>query len=164
MRRSLRRKILVVVGLIAVAVAVPVAVIAARGSSGGDLHRQVAAWRTGPITTSNTDWENVPGLSRTRCTINQVSVMLSVNVEGGPVAFRVVMDGVPEAPFEPGSARFVPNGVESFSYTFVDTTASFEADDTHRFDVQWRSPDGVPVTLRRAVMNLLYERGQRGCQ
>jgi hypothetical protein len=163
MQRSLKRKILVVVGLMGIAVAVPVAVLAARGSSGGDLDRQAAAWRTGPITTSDTNWENVPGLSRTRCTVNQASVMLSVNVEGGPVAFRVVMDGVPEAPFEPGAARFVPNGVESFSYTFVDNTASFEADDTHRFDVQWRSPNGVPVTLHRAVMNLLYERGTRGC-
>jgi hypothetical protein len=163
-RSSRIRKLLVLTGIVGVAaVAVPLAVLAASGDMSGDLDRQTARWRTTPVTTSNTDWENVPGLTRTRCTRSQVTVMLSVTVEGGPVAFRVVPDGIPEAPLEPGSARFVPNGVESFSYSFVENTFPFEADDTHRFDVQWRSPDGVPVTLRRGLLNLLYEQGRQGC-
>jgi hypothetical protein len=45
----------------------------------------------------------------------------------------------------------------------VEATFPFEADDTHRFDVQWRSPAGVPVTLRRGLVNLLYEQGRQGC-
>lgn len=163
MFRSLKRKLVAIAGLAAVAVAVPLAVYAAAGTTDGDLDRQTARWRTEPITTSNTEWHNVPGLQRTRCTLDQVTAMLSVTVEGGPVRFRVVPDGVPEAPLEPGSARFVPSGQESFSYTFVDNTVPFEADDTHRFDVQWRSPDGVPVTLHRAVFNVLYEHGTHGC-
>jgi hypothetical protein len=89
--------------------------------------------------------------------------MLSVTVEGGPVRFRVLIDGVGEAPMKPGPARFEPDGVESFSYTFVDRTAPFEADDTHRFNVQWRTPNGVPVTLRHGVLNLLFEDGTQGC-
>jgi hypothetical protein len=160
---SLKRKILVIAGLVALAVAVPVTVFAARGTTGGDLDRQAATWRTGPVTTSSTEWENVPGLNRTRCTRDQVTAMLSATVEGGAVAFRVVPDGVPEAPFQPRAARFVPDGSESFSFTFVGNTAPFEADDTHRFDVQWRSPDGVPVTLHRGALNLLYEEGRQGC-
>jgi uncharacterized cupin superfamily protein len=155
-RSSRIRKLLVLTGIAGVAVAVPLAVFAATGDTSGDLDRQTARWRTSPITTSSTDWENVPAFTRTRCTRHQVTVMLSVTV-------RVVPDGVPEAPFEPGSARFVPDGVESFSHTFVDNTLPFEADDTHRFDVQWRSPDGVAVTLRRGVMNVLFERGSQGC-
>ncbi len=160
---SLKRKLIVVVGLVAVAIAVPVAVFAARETVGGDLDRQAAAWRTGPAATSSADWENVPGLTRTRCTRDQVTAMLSATVEGGPVAFRIIMDGIPEAPFQPRAARFVPDGSESFSFTFVGNTGPFEADDTHRFDVQWRSPDGVPVTLHRGALNLLYEEGRRGC-
>jgi hypothetical protein len=163
MFRSLKRRLIVGAALGAVAVAVPIAVYAAAGATDGDLDRQTARWRTAPITTSSTEWENVPGLTRTRCTVDQVTAMLSVTVEGAPVRFRVVPDGVPEAPFKPGAARFVPSGAESFSFTFVGNTLPFEADDTHRFDVQWRSPDGLPVTLHRGVVNLLYERGTQGC-
>jgi hypothetical protein len=39
----------------------------------------------------------------------------------------------------------------------------FEADDTHRFDIQWQSQTGAPVTLRRGALNLLFERGTQGC-
>ena len=83
-----------------------------------------------------------------------------MTVRGAPVLFRVVVDGVPEAPMRPGSARFVPDGSESFSYSFVGRTAPFEADDTHRFNVQWRSPTGATVTLQHGVLNLLFQRGK----
>ena len=89
--------------------------------------------------------------------------MVSVTVAGAPVQFRVVVDGVPEAPMKPGAARFVPSGTESFSYTFVGRTAPFEADDSHSFDVQWRSPSGQPVTLRSGVLNILFQKGTQGC-
>jgi hypothetical protein len=163
MFRSMKRKLVAAAVVAGIAVAVPLAVFAASGATSGDLDRQAARWRTSPITTSSTEWENVPGLTRTRCTVDQVTVLLSVTVEGGPVRFRVVPDGVPEAPFRPHSVRFVPSGVESFSYAFVGNTVHFERDDTHRFDVQWRSPDGLPVTLNYGALNLLYEQGAQGC-
>jgi hypothetical protein len=157
------RRLLVLGAVTAVAVAVPVALWAASGTFGGRLDRQSASWTTTNLTTSSREWRNVSGLSRTRCTVDQITAMLSVTVEGGPVRFRVLIDGVGEAPMKPGSASFDPDGVESFSYTFVDRTAPFEADDTHRFNVQWRSPNGVPVTLRHGVLNLLFEDGTQGC-
>jgi hypothetical protein len=160
---SMKRKVFAAVGVAALAVAVPFAVFAATGREDGDLDRQTAKWRTTDVTTSSTEWRNVPGLSRTRCTRNQVTAMVSVTVEGGPVRFRVIPDGIPEAPFKPTSARFVPSDVESFTFTFVGNTLPFEADDTHSFNVQWRSPTGVPVTLVNGVLNLLYEQGTRGC-
>jgi hypothetical protein len=163
MFRSMKRKVIAAAGVAALAVAVPFAVLAATGREDGDLDRQTAKWRTTDVTTSSTDWRNVPGLSRTRCTRDQVTAMVSVTVEGGPVRFRVIPDGVPEAPFKPRSARFVPTDVESFTFTFVGNTLPFEADDTHSFNVQWRSPTGVPVTLVNGVLNLLYEQGIRGC-
>jgi hypothetical protein len=89
--------------------------------------------------------------------------MLSVTVSGAPVRFRGVIDAVPEAPMRPGPARFVPNGPESFSYTFVANTGPFEADDTHQFNIQWQSPTGASVTLRRGALNLLFKRGIEGC-
>jgi len=158
----MRKLVLVVAGLL-LAVAIPAAVIAASGTFGSALDRQAAKWTTTPATTSSTAWRRVPGLSLTRCTLNQVTATISVTVSGAPVSFRGVIDGVPEAPMRPGPARFVPNGTESFSYSFVHRTAPFEADDTHRFDVQWRSASGTPVTLRRGALNLLFQRGTQGC-
>ncbi|HYY76048.1 MAG TPA: hypothetical protein VE644_06995 [Gaiellaceae bacterium] len=164
MRRSLTaRRSLVFLGVLVLLAAVPVAVLAGRGAFGGALERQSAKWTTTSVSTSSTAWRNVPGLSLTRCTVHQVSAMVSVTVRGAPVRFRVIIDGVPEAPMKPGSARFVPEGSESFSYTFVGRTAPFEADDTHVFNVQWRSPTGRRVTLQRGDLNLLFERGTQGC-
>ena len=157
------RKPLVIIGGLVLLAAGAAAVLAASGVVGGALDRQAAKWTTTSATTSSTAWRNVPRLSLTRCTVNQVTATVSVNVRGAPVLFRVIVDGVPEAPMRPGSARFVPDGSESFSYSFVGRTAPFEADDTHRFNVQWRSPTGTTVTLRRGVLNLLFQRGSQGC-
>jgi hypothetical protein len=156
-------KLLVTIGGLALLAAVPAAVLAASGVFGSALDRQAASWTTAPVTTSSTTWRDVPRLSLSRCTVNQVTATVSVTVRGAPVLFRVVVDGVPEAPMQPGSARFVPDGSESFSFTFVGRTAPFEADDTHRFNVQWRSPTGATVTLRRGALNLLFQRGTQGC-
>jgi hypothetical protein len=157
------RKPLVIIGGLVLLIAVPAAVFAASGVFGSALDRQAARWTTTSATTSSAAWRNVPRLSLTRCTLNQVTATVSVNVRGAPVLFRVIIDGVPEAPMRPGSARFVPDGTESFSYSFVARTAPFEADDTHRFNVQWRSPTGSTVTLQRGVLNLLFQRGTQGC-
>jgi hypothetical protein len=158
----MRKARLLAAGLVLL-VALPAVVLAASGTFGGDLDRQSAKWTTTAATTSSTSWRDVPGLSHTRCTLNQVTAMVSVTVSGAPVLFRVIADGVPEAPARPGRARFVPDGTESFSYVFVTRTAPFEADDTHRFSVQWRSPSGDTVRLRRGALNLLFENGTQGC-
>jgi hypothetical protein len=164
MQKSLmRRGPLVFLAVLLLLAAVPVAVLAATGTFNGELQRQSARWRNSPTTTSSTAWRNVPALTLTRCTRGQVTAMLSVTVSGAPVRFRGVIDGVPEAPMMPGSARFVPTGAESFAYSFVANTGPFEADDTHRFDIQWRSPSGAPVTLHNGALNLLFRRGTQGC-
>ena len=78
-----------------------------------------------------------------------MSATLGVTISGAAARFRVILD-TPEAPMHPGAVRFVPDGRESFSFTFVRRTIPFEADDTHSFTVQWRSPSGNQVTLRTA--------------
>ena len=157
------RRSLVFLAVAIVLAAVPLAVLAATGVFGSRLDLQRAKWTTTGATTSSREWRNVPGLGITRCTLHQVTAMLAVTVRGGPVRFRVIVDGVPEAPMKPSSARFVPDGPESFSYTFVGRTAPFEADDSHRFNVQWRSPSGARITMNRGALNLLYQRGRQGC-
>jgi hypothetical protein len=151
------RRILVFIGVGAIAVAAPLAVLAVTGTFNGAAERQSARWTTSAVSTSSTTWRNVPGLVLTRCTLNQVTLMLSVNVEGAPVRFRVKIDDA--ATMKPTSSRFVPHGTESFAYTFVGNTGPFEANDHHLFNVQWRSPSGAQVTLHQAAINLLFQRG-----
>jgi hypothetical protein len=158
-----RRRTLVGLGVLAVLAALPVAVLAARGNFHGPVEQQVARWTTNQATITDKKWHNLPALSLTRCTRNQVTETISVLVNGGPVNFRVLIDTITEAPMKPGAARFVPNGTEAFSFTFVGNTGPFEANDNHRFDLQWRSPSGATATLHRGAMNLLYRQGLEAC-
>ena len=89
------RKRLVVIGGLVLLGAGPAAVLAASGVFGSALDRQAASWTTTPTTTSSTTWRNVPRLSLTGCTVNQVTAMVSVTVRGAPVLIRVIVDGVP---------------------------------------------------------------------
>jgi len=157
------RKLVVIIGAVVLLVAVPIAVVAATGRLSGRLERQAAKWTTTPARTSSTAWRGVPGLRITRCMRDQVTAMLTVTVRGAPVQFRGVIDGVPEAPMRPGAVRFVPDGTESFAATLVARTGPFEADDTHSVAVQWRSPTGGEIALRRGALNLLFQRGEQGC-
>jgi hypothetical protein len=156
------RKYLIVLGCVLLLAAVPVVVWAAGGRLASNLDRQTARWTTTPVSTSSTAWRNVPRLRITACTINEVSATLSATIQGAPARFRIVVD-TPEAPMRPGNARFDPDGEESFSYTFVRGTRPFEDDDTHVFDVQWRSPTGARVTLKRGDVNLLFQQGTHNC-
>lgn len=158
------RKVLIGGALLGLAAALPLAVLAARGNLSGNLDLQKARWTTTAVSTSSTQWRNLPGLARLpACTLNEVSATLSVTVGGAPVNFRAIIDSVPEAPMKPGTARFVPNGDESFSFTFVGNTAPFEDDDSHVFGIQWRSPTGGTVSLYRGALNLLYQAGTHNC-
>jgi hypothetical protein len=160
----MRRKSLLLAGAaVLVLAAVPVVVLAATAQTTSNLDRQLARWTTTDATTSSTRWRNVPRLSSLgACTIRGVSANLSVTVAGAPVLFRVIID-TPEAPMRPGAARFVPQGRESFSFTFVRGTGPFEDDDTHSFSVQWRSPSGSQVRLTNGVVNLLFQDGTHNC-
>jgi hypothetical protein len=141
------------------AVAVPVAVWAAvtSGTYEGNLDAQRAKFRNTAITTTSTTWHTVPVLSVNFCAINEVSATLSVNLSGGRARFRIL--GEQGNVIQPGPAEFAPSGIQSFSYTFVTSVGTFEADDKHSLRVQWRSTTGAAVSLRRADLNILYERG-----
>jgi hypothetical protein len=157
------RRIALIITFVLAAVTVPVVVWAAGARLGSEVERQAAKWTTSNARTSSAAWRNVPGLRRlTICSVGQVSAALSVTVRGAPVRFRVIID-TPEGPMRPGAVRFVPDGTESFSFTFVRRTIPFEADDTHTFSVQWRSPTGQTVRLIGGALNLVFKRGTQGC-
>jgi hypothetical protein len=154
----MRRKWVILL-VLAAAVVVPVAVWAAvtSGTYAGNLDAQRAKFRATAITTTSTTWHNVPGLSVAFCAINEVSATLSVNLSGGRARFRIL--GEQGNVIQPGPAEFAPTGIQSFSYTFVTSVGTFEADDKHSLVVQWRSTTGAAISLRRADLNVLYERG-----
>jgi hypothetical protein len=158
------RKILFFAGCAVLAATVPLAVLAGSGRLSSGLDVQTASWTTSDVSTSSTRWHDIGALSRLSiCSLGQVSATLSVTLRGAPGRFRVVIDGVTGAPMRPGAAQFVPDREESFSYTFVKGTAPFEEDDTHVFEVQWRSPTGNRLTLTSGDLNLLYQQGSHNC-
>jgi hypothetical protein len=152
------RKWVALLVLVAV-VAVPVAVWAAvtSGTYNGNVDRQRAKFRRTAITTTSTAWHDVPVLNVAICAINEVSATLSVNLSGGRARFRIL--GEQGNVIQPGPAEFAPSGFQSFSYTFVTSFGTFEADDRHSLKVQWRSTTGAAVTMSRGDLNVLYERG-----
>jgi len=153
----MRRKWVVLLVVIT-AVAIPVAVWAAVANRyDGNVDRQRARYRTTSLTTSSAAWHSIPMFNVTICAINEVSATISVNLTGARARFRVV--GEQGNVIRPGPAEFAPRGTESFSYTFVTSVGTFEADDRHSLTVQWRSPTGSPVTLTRGDFNVLYELG-----
>ena len=161
-----RRSMVVIAVSAAVLLAGSVAVSAPSGGrinqyGARALNRQTLGLISTSATTSSTNWQAVPnwGFSdgpsiKAR---SALSATLSVTVSGGPAAFKVVLEigthfvqrGM-NAPvvFDPGT------GTESFSYTFVaGLPPSGET-----FNLFWRSPTGVPVTLRRGTVVLQYDR------
>jgi hypothetical protein len=163
----MRKLLISVTAAAAVAALVPLVVLAAgAGRESGDLDRQAAAWRSAPASTSSTAWRTIPSLSftstasgsNTLCALNELSVMLSANLRGAPVRFRVLMDGGPV--LQPGPARFIPGPEErTVTAMWVGHAGTFEGLDRHALEVQWRSPSGRPVTLTRGVVNVLFEAG-----
>jgi len=114
-----RRRLFLLLGVSLLIVATPVAVFAANHNFNGAADRQSAKWTTSGGSISGTGWHNVPGLGITRCTVREVSETATLTVSGGPVRFRAVIDGVPEAPMKPGIVRFVPNDAMIFSRTLA---------------------------------------------
>ncbi len=136
----------------------PLVVMAAGGSQTSRLERQTAMFRTDSVATTSRTFNDIPGLNgMTICAIGEVSVSVSLGLEGGPVGIQMRMDDGPT--LQPGAVRFDPGTTRSFSFTFLISAGTFEGSDGHAFDVEWRSVNGSKVTLHRGVMNAYYETG-----
>jgi len=157
------RKILIVILAAAVVLGVPAVVLAASGGTNSSLDLQRSRFTTTTATTSSRTFQPIPGLSGLNiCALNQVTATLSVELNGAPAGFQIRIDA--SGTMQPGAVRLVPAGPhDSFSFTFVNSVAPFEANDNHSFDVEWRSPTGAATTLERGTFNLQYQRGTQQC-
>ena len=82
------RRFLVFIGVGAIAVAAPFAVLAATGTFNGAAERQSARWATAAVSTSSKTWRNVPGLVITRCTKARSTCCSSAERKGVPSRLR----------------------------------------------------------------------------
>jgi hypothetical protein len=157
------RKILIVILAAAVVLGVPAVVLAASGGTNSSLDLQRSKFTTTTATTSSRTFQPIPGLSGLNiCALKQVTATLSVELNGAPAGFQIRIDAA--GTMQPGAVRLVPAGPhDSFSFTFVNSVAPFEANDNHSFDVEWRSPTGSATTLERGTFNLQYQRGTQQC-
>ena len=157
------RRMFIIILAAAAALGIPAVVLAASGGSSSSMDLQASKFTTTTATTSSRTFQPIPGLSGLNiCALNQVAATLSVELNGAPAGFQIRIDAA--GTMQPGAVRFVPAGPhDSFSFTFVNNVAPFEANDNHSFDVEWRSPTGTATTLERGTFNLQYQRGTQQC-
>lgn len=156
----MKRIALALAAAVALLVGIPAAVQAATGAATSPVSLQAARYTTTAASTSSGTMTNVPGLTGLNiCASGQVTAVVSAEIDGHrPAGLQVLIDGGPVA--QPGAVRLVPAGVhDSGSFTFIQTVGTFEGNDHHVFDLQWRSPAGGKITLERGTIELLYRPG-----
>jgi hypothetical protein len=146
------------VAAIAMMVAAPAAVFAAKGGDEGPVSCQSFAWTTTAASTSTTAWTNIPGLTLTNTLALGFSVQVSANFVGDPVSIRIQDTSIGGTfTLQPGTAVARPVGGEatSMAYTWV---GSNPAEHSHTFTVQWMlRTAGGQATINRGDMTLLFE-------
>ena len=146
--------------LLVVSVAIMI-VPAIAGDNGAVLRSKLERQRavsSDPANTSSKRWKDVPGYTVVVCARRAISAHAFVNVTGAPVRFRFTLDS--GAIFRPNAGRFDPrDGTRSFMLMGVQKAETFEGTDGHAVTLQWQSPTGDNVSLGRAIMNVLYQKG-----
>jgi hypothetical protein len=158
------RKWLVFGAIVAAVVGgIQLAVMASTGSGASALDQQGMLYRDSTVSTTSKTYADVPGLSGLQvCAANntEVSVTMSVGMTGAAANFQVQLDDT--TIIRPGAIKFDPaGGSTGFSFTYVQTVTS-TSDDSHTFDLQWRSPTGGTVNLNRGDLNALFQLGMPG--
>jgi hypothetical protein len=107
----------------------------------------------GPATTSTTTFSPLPGLDLIHIGSNgPATATFSATLSGADVDIRVLRDGRPLFPRTIHIGASVSGA--SVSYRFV--AGRFVPGGCHRFAVQWRSPQGQPVTMQRGSLVVDY--------
>lgn len=158
------RRILFPASLLAVLalLVVPQALIAHRPTGGSALDEQTFKFRGRDVSTASRAWRNVPGFRFRVCAVREVSADVNLVLRGAPASIRIRIDGTDEGIAHPGPVAFSPRRGRVFSFTFAEEIFAFEGDDLHNVDLQWRSPTGRRVTLKKGMANLFFERAFGG--
>ena len=148
------RRLLVPLSFLSLLVLIPLAVSAAINAGDGPLNQQAWRSRDKAISTTSTNFTTVPGMRILTCALGPVAFTFSGSLDGARAGFRVLVDG--GGSMEPGNAFFKAEqgteGTNAFSYTFVGNAGPFEANDSHVFELQWRSTGGTATLLRAGVV------------
>jgi hypothetical protein len=117
-------------------------------------NRQAFKFRTTPITTTSERFKRNPGL-RALQILNRGPVTASVSAVfgGAPVDVRVKEAGAP--PLRPGTVHFAPSCTRA-PFTFIFADHGKRPANCRTYAVEWRSPSGQQVVLRRADLILTY--------
>lgn len=150
----------------AVALVGGMALVAVAGTSRGRtlVNCMDTVWSTTPVSTSSLDFVAVPGFTDDPAAIDPISINVSALVSGADVEFRVLSTnvGAQTHASRPGVTRFVADGTSSFAYQWVEPNGS-AAVHVNSLELQWRSPSGSPVDLRRGDMVVQYHTERGGC-
>jgi hypothetical protein len=156
------RKLGYAIVVASLALAVPVAVLAANGEGGGLAEVQSYRFTTG-TQVATAGFRGVSGLSEVAfCARKAVVADLSVRLRDAPAEFRVTVttEGGPTRVMRPGVVRLDPDGGrEAFSFTFVATV--FANDQT--VNVEWRRSGPVPATLAGGSLVVTFESTEVNC-
>jgi hypothetical protein len=154
------RKVLIGLLVAALVLAVPIAVLAARGGGGGALNRQAFRWQLGKVTTTKKAFRGVLRPIAI-CANRAVSGTVSVQLSGAPALFQVKVDGAKV--LRPGSVPFNPlKRTTSFTFDFVGNLSPVNGSERHTFRLQWKSSTGRTVVLNKELLNLQYQAGTPG--
>ena len=140
--------------------------VAVAGTSRGStpINCMDTVWSTTPASTSSRNFVPVPGFTDDPSAIYPISINVSALVSGAQVEFRLlsINAGAQTHASKPGPTRFVPNGSSSFAYQWVEPNQS-AAVHVNSLELQWRSPTGDPVNLRRGDMAVQYRTEPGAC-
>jgi hypothetical protein len=158
------RKLFILVSAVALVGGAAWMAVAATSRGVTPVNCMDTVWRTTPVSTSSTDFVAVPGFTDDPSAIYPISINVSALVSGAHVEFRVLSTnvGAQTHASRPGATRFVPNGSSSFAYQWVEPNGS-AAVHVNSLELQWRSPSGNPVNLRRGDMVVEYHTEAGGC-
>lgn len=132
-------------------------------SQTGGGGREPEQWTVTPAQTSSPTFEDLPGIMPISiCSTGNVAATISVELEGAPAGFRVLVDGAQG--MAPGLVRFTPAGpLDSFSFTFVQDLLQVGSSNRHILQVQWRSPNSLRTSLQRGTIDIRYQGASTGC-
>lgn len=159
------RRAIIIGSAVVVALALPAVGLAVmQTQGGGHVNCAASASSNSGVTTTATTFSKISALELNVESAFGMSESVTLILSGSPVYLKVIDTSVGGSfPLDPGltTLRATPDN-DAPSLTFV--TIGLPASHMHTLDVEWRlKSTGGSATIKRSVVNLLYEAGDAGC-